>query len=677
MPSATLAIALVLAAQAPGSFEAEFDTALGTAGLTTLSTRMDENILRFFGPTEFTHPFYSALQERPWRTPFFADGIRRELAGAVGLPNEQLNTLMRLLGVGSRRTLLGSPIAGPEAESLKPDALDRVLQTLKQAGVVKGDIPNLTTVPAEVREAAALILNSLNQAVVYRRLALRNIPDVADAYTFVALRGRDSLAGDDMDRMTRTLRSVDLGYFGAAAHDVFYATYRMPGADRGTPNASPLAAAQRLRTVSPLLKYDVEVETTWGVIRLTGGSDTVHADRPTLLILDTGGNDTYLNCPSNASAGNWASVVVDAHGNDRYLSAEALATVDVEKFAQRKTGGAKPGPGGALFGIVALIDLQGDDRYASHRPGIGSGRFGFAMLHDEQGHDVYDGYADSQGFGYSGVGTLEDQAGDDVYRCFTQSQGSASVRGLGLLVDRAGNDRYLANETVIDMPSPQSDKHNVSLAQGAAIGRRADYLDAHSQAGGVGILYDAAGDDEYRSSVFGQGVGYWEGVGMLIDGAGKDLYHGQWYVQGAAAHFAVGYLEDISGDDQYIALMNMAQGAGHDFSQGWLIDRAGNDSYKAPNLSLGAGNANGMGVFLELLGNDTYESSGVTLGKAAEAPAFGLRSRALCLGVFMDFAGEDTYPAAATWAKNGSRTPNWTQRGLTPAESQVGVFWDR
>lgn len=673
----TLAMALLATAQGATGFEAEFETALGTAGLTTQSARMDENILRFFGPTEFTHPFYSALQERPWRTAFFADGIRRELGANLGIPSEQLNSLMRLAGAGTRRTLLGSPIAAAETEAGKPDGLDKILQTLKQAGVVRGEIPSLTTVPADVRSSAALMLHTLNASLVYRRLAVRGISDVADAHTFTAMRGRDDLAGDDLERMIRIHRSVDYGYFGAAAHDIFYSVYRFVGADRGAANEGPRAAAQRLRGISPQLKYDVEIDTTWGIIRLTGGSDTTHPDRPTLLIIDTGGNDTYLNCPSNATAGNWASIVIDTHGNDKYLSDPALSTTAVEKFDKRRSGGAKPGPGGALFGVVALVDLQGDDRYASHRPGIGSGRFGFAMVQDEAGNDVYDGYAETQGFGYGGYGMLEDHEGDDQYLCFTQSQGSGSVHGTGLLIDRAGNDRYLANEAVIDFPSPQSDKHNVSLAQGAAIGRRADYLDAHSLAGGVGVLYDAAGDDEYRAGVFGQGVGYWEGVGMLIDGAGKDKYHGQWYVQGAAAHFAVGYLEDLAGDDEYVAMMNMAQGAGHDFSTGWLLDRSGNDKYQAPNLSLGAGNANGLGVFIDLLGDDTYASTGVTLGKAAEAPAFGLRSRALCLGVFLDLQGSDTYPSALAWAQNAARTANWTTRGLTPAESQVGVFWDR
>jgi hypothetical protein len=53
-----------------------------------------------------------------------------------------------------------------------------------------------------------------------------------------------------------------------------------------------------------------------------------------------------------------------------------------------------------------------------------------------------------------------------------------------------------------------------------------------------------------------------------------------------------------------------------------------------------------------------------------------VRERALCLGVFMDLDGNDVFPAAATWAKNGARVANWTDRGPFPAESHVGVFWD-
>ncbi|HVL38244.1 MAG TPA: hypothetical protein VM328_02525, partial [Fimbriimonadaceae bacterium] len=286
-------------------------------------------------------------------------------------------------------------------------------------------------------------------------------------------------------------------------------------------------------------------------------------------------------------------------------------------------------------------------------------------------------YRDSLGYGEYGVGVLEDVLGSDTYEGFNQVQGVGQTMGGGLLADREGSDTYRANDEVIDFPSPQSAQHNVSMSQGAGNGRRSDYTTGHSLAGGIGILYDGGGDDQYSCGVFGQGVGYWMGVGLLFDSSGHDRYLGQWYAQGASAHFAIGYLEDEAGDDTYTAPMNMAQGAGHDFSVGGLVDRAGDDKYVAPNLSLGAGNANGIGFLLEFGGNDTYASSGWTLGKGAEAPKGSMRTRALCLGLFIDFGGNDTYPAQATWAKNGSRTANWTDRGPTPAESQLGVFWDR
>ncbi len=655
--------------------EADFDTALGTVGLSTETAHFDDSLLKLFGQTEFTTPFYSACQANPWRMPFFADTFRREINGYVGLPSDTLNALLRMTGDGTRRTLLGSPIASSEADAAKPGALEKILADFKASGVIKGDVPSVTNVPKEVQQAAALILSTAAKSLRYRRLALRGIPDVAEAYLFVALRGREDLEDEDADRMLRIDRSVDLGYFGAAAHDLVYATYRCEAADRAEP-AKTHAAAQLLKSVSPLLKYDFEVDTTWGVIRLTGGSDTVHPDRPTLLIIDTGGNDTYLNCPSNASAGNWLSVVIDARGDDKYLSDPALAKTTIADYASRKTAAAKPGCGGALFGCTILVDLEGNDLYRTHRPGLASARYGFSVLEDESGDDTYDAYADSEGFATFGGAILEDHSGKDEYRCFTQSQGSAGVRGGALLLDRAGNDQYIANDKQIDVPSAQSAEHNTSLAQGASIGRRADYLDGHNLAGGIGILDDLEGNDSYSCAVFGQGMGYWQGVGMLWDGAGQDTYLGLWYVQGAAAHYAIGYLEDIGGNDTYTALMNMAQGAGHDFSIGWLLDRDGDDVHRAPNLSLGAGNANGMGIFVDLAGNDSYDSNGITLGKAAETAKLTIRARALCLGVFMDRAGDDKYPDLA-WSKNNTRIANWTDKGLKPAESQMGVFWDR
>ena len=264
---------------------------------------------------------------------------------------------------------------------------------------------------------------------------------------------------------------------------------------------------------------------------------------------DTGGHDRYVNVPSNPDVDTGCAVVIDGAGNDLYLSDAALESTGLAEWAGRKSGGNLPGPAGALLGYTMLIDNQGDDLYRTHRAGLGCGRYGVSVVLDKAGNDRYDAYQNSEGYGEFGVGILEDLAGNDRYDCFTQSQGYGFVKGSGALIDRGGDDLYMANDTVIDFPAAQSDKHNNSMAQGVGNGYRRDYIDVHSLAGGVGLLFDQAGNDTYSSAIFGQGVGYWEGVGMLWDASGSDSYSGQWYVQGACAHFAVGYLEDVEGDE--------------------------------------------------------------------------------------------------------------------------------
>lgn len=641
-------------------FETEVEAALGQAGLTSRTARFEPGLANLFAQGEFQSALYKTVLELPWRLPFLAESNRRDIGSLPGKPSDTLNTLSRLAGFGTRRTLLGDPAKGWLDQTMAPDSLSKLLTDFKARGVVKSAIPDLTAVPAAVRQAATIVLRAQDQVLKYRKLAFART-DV-DAIYNLYVKGVNDSDPEEFDRSLRMMRSVDLSYLVAGAHDLILAAQTAQAVLVTTPSST---------------RYDVDIDTVWGSIRLSGGTANTYPDKPTLLVIDTGGADTYLNVPANASPQNFASVTIDTNGLDTYLSDPALAGSTVAAWSKRNSGAGKAGPGGALCGYAVLIDAEGDDVYRSHRSGLGASKFGVACLLDRSGKDTYDAYADAQGFGQFGVGILEDLEGDDSYSGFSQVQGVGQTAGVGALIDRAGTDKYVANETTIDFPSAQSAQHNVSMSQGAGNGRRADYLDGHSLAGGVGLLYDQAGNDSYSCGVFGQGVGYWMGVGMLWDEDGNDRYLGQWYIQGAAAHFAVGYLEDNAGKDRYEAPMNMALGAGHDFSLGMLVERAGDDEYIGPNLSLGAGNANGIGAFFDLTGNDSYKSSGITLGRAAEAPKQSVRSRALCFGLFMDFAGGDTFPASVNYATNGSRTVNWADKAPTVAESQVGVFWDR
>jgi hypothetical protein len=642
------------------TFDSDFETALGTAGLTTRTARFDENLLRFFRSGEHMTPIYAACSENPWRVPAFAASVRNELSTTGGRPSDSLSVLARQLGFQVRRTLLGNPNQAEEDRAKKPGALQAILGRYKSLNLIK-EVPNLDVVPADTQKAAALILDVLLRVREYRRLAFQRCGNLDALYARLSTAPPDP-ESTDFDLLLPLYRNVDFGYLYAGGHDLLLACQ---------------AASAYVSTVPETQQYSLRIETSMGDVVLAGGSNETYGDnRPTLLHINTGGNDTYVNPARNASASNWASILIDSAGGDRYVSDLELRETAIAKWSKRK-GANAPGPCSALFGYAVLIDTEGYDLYRSHRPGLASARFGVAALLDKEGDDVYDAYANGEGFADGGIAVLEDLAGKDSYAGFTQVQGVGLTLGAGMLLDRTGDDTYLANDEVVDFPSAQSAQHNNSMSQGAGYGRRADYLDSHSLAGGLGILYDVEGNDRYSCGVFGQGVGYWEGVGFLWDGGGADTYQGQWYVQGAAAHFSVGYLEDLGGDDKYSALMNMAQGAGHDFSLGFLIDHAGSDSYTAPNLSLGAGNANGIGVFIDVVGDDTYNSAGITLGRAAEAPKGSLRATALTLGLFMDLAGRDTYPASANWAKDAVRVANWTDKTLRPEESQLGIFYDR
>lgn len=653
---------MVAGTQVTATPDSEFETALGTAGLTTKTARFDENLAKFYRLGEFSSPIYEACNENPWRIPFFSKTFRDEMSTQIGSAAAGLQSGSQMVGFPIRRMLLGNPNVAEESAAKVDGSLKALLADWQTKKILTGPIPKLDDVPKEVQQAASLILRVIPRTLDVRKAAFKNLGDLGPLYGKFSQRVTNDEFGDEFNDKLQAYRAVDMPYLAAGGHDLFLAVQ---------------TASVMVATVPESTSYDVQIPTNWGLIRLTGGGDTKHPDRPTLLVIDTGGNDTYVNCPSNQSASNWASVVLDTSGGDRYISDEGLKDQPLAKWDARAKGSNEPGPGGALFGYSVLLDRSGNDIYRTHRPGIGSGRFGMAATIDMDGDDIYDAYVDSEGFGNFGAGILEDVKGNDKYFGFNQVQGCGQTEGFGYLADREGDDEYVANDEVIDFASPQSAQHNVSMAQGAGNGRRADYLDGHTLAGGVGVLLDQAGADKYSCGVFGQGVGYGRGTGFLWDLAGKDSYYGQWYVQGASAHYAIGVLDDENGDDTYIALMNMAQGAGHDFAIGCLLDRAGGDSYKAPNLSIGAGNANGIGIFVDVLGNDKYDSQGITLGKAAEAPKGSLRSRCLCLGVFMDLGGQDFYPASTPWTANATRTANWTDKGLTPQEGQLGIFWDR
>ena len=400
----------------------------------------------------------------------------------------------------------------------------------------------------------------------------------------------------------------------------------------------------------------LSIGTPLGAIEILGtGRDRVEGD-PALLIVDLGGDDTYLGRQATPVHPRMTtSTIIDLGGNDRYDSGDTAGSM-----------------GCGLFGLGAIVDMAGDDSYACKESGIGCGWYGTGLVQDEAGNDTYvvktmwgDGAA------HVGVGLVTDLAGNDRHECGQQAQAMGSTLGAGILLDLAGNDSYVARDdgNVEAIYLNQS----VAMAQGCGFGRRADIGDGHSLAGGFGVLVDAAGDDRYHAQVWAQGAAYWWSVGILEDRAGNDTYENGKYSSGAGAHFGIGCHVDLAGDDIYnvgsTTAVDQYQGHARDGSIGIFIDGDGDDHYLLRSHCAGAGDLCGIGFFWDRRGDDVYEVRPTELGAPNgwnETPQMGaattgdpqrsFRDDLPTTGIFMDTGGNDTYPAGGDAAQDHAWT---------------------
>ena len=355
-----------------------------------------------------------------------------------------------------------------------------------------------------------------------------------------------------------------------------------------------------------------------------------------------------LICLNGAQANTYEDgdylLIIDTAGNDRYLGGattrNAAHPVSIlidhegnDTYISSKTAFAV-----GILGYGFLADLDGNDLYQANA-GIAASSAGVGMLLDKNGDDRYTVHRYGEAAATLGFAILNDLRGNDRYYCVQAGQAFAQVGACAVLTDSTGNDFYEAETERIVYPSPQTKKANASVAQGCGIGRRAHPGDGYSLAGGIAVLVDGAGDDTYISGVFGQGVGYWYGIGILTDFGGNDRYTGPWYNQGAAAHYAVGALLDLGGNDHYRLTMNQGQGHGRDYSTGLLHDRGGQDIFENRGNAAGNANMNGVGLFLKQQGGAEFKMPPVAPGSTGDS-----RPQHLCLGLFLAENGKFVFP---------------------------------
>ena len=361
-------------------------------------------------------------------------------------------------------------------------------------------------------------------------------------------------------------------------------------------------------------------ETEIGPVIVGGVGPTFYLG-PFAIIIDLGGDDNYLYHAGGTTPKIPVAISIDLGGNDLYWSDD--------KFSF----------GSALGGVGILYDAEGNDIYRVNNMSLGCGIFGWGILWDHKGDDTYIGSGVTIGAAFMGGGVLIDDSGFDKYQSNIYSQGFGGTKGIGLLLDKSGNDSYTCTGNILDRLHYAD--HYLSLSQGVGYGYRP------IASGGVGILMDFDGNDVYSAEIFAQGASYWLGFGLLYDRNGNDQYNSFQYSQGSAAHLGIGVLIDENGDDTY-ASTGMSQGCGDDLAAGCLNDRSGDDSYLVRDISQGAGNANGIGLLIdEGNGDDRYLA-----GNEYNVRGYGnWRKEFGSIGIMLDLGGDDSYNGKG---KNGA-----------------------
>jgi hypothetical protein len=418
--------------------------------------------------------------------------------------------------------------------------------------------------------------------------------------------------------------------------------------------------------------FEFIATTPYGAVVIRGGGDDTYEPEgklagDLLLVLDTGGDDTYrIRAGANTSRTNPVAVLIDLAGNDLYgypekfpapakglLPADADGRKKFRDWLQPASMSTRNRQGAGRLGYGVLLDIGGgDDTYRSLRMSQGYANFGVGVLWDDGGDDSYTAEIGAQGAAFVGIAILHDGGGKDSYRAFQSAQAFGWMSSVGVLYDAGGDDAY---ECVVDevlvTDSPQTPKKaNGSLCQGTAFGLRRDKTKTH-RSGGIALLRDAAGNDTYVGSTFAQGTGYWFGTGILADKAGNDTYEGLFYAQAASAHYAIGILLEGGGDDKFNLKrepINCTIGCGHDFSSALFIDEAGDDAYLGKSRAMGAAKCHGHGVFADNGGDDSYTSiQDKSIGWATDYDgkpgSCGNYKYVPSYGFFVDVGGKDTY----------------------------------
>jgi len=352
---------------------------------------------------------------------------------------------------------------------------------------------------------------------------------------------------------------------------------------------------------------------------LGGKKSTTHA-LPAALIIDLKGNDRYERAAVVDSPDCLVSIVLDLGGDDEYggeAPGPAYAAGGVALLVDRKGDdlyqSGRLGQAATVLGCAVLVDLEGDDRYVAEDYAQGHALCGVALLYDLAGDDTYTAWAFAQGGGIGyGLSALVDGEGDDRYLADLHWP---DVYG------NSGPDIYHgASQGYCTGMRPEI-AGGVAALLDLGDGRDRYQSGNFSQGGGYyfsfGLLFDGGGDDENFGTRYSQGFGVHQGIGVRWDAGGDDAYTCRSVAHaGMAWDEGVGYLLEDGGDDTYV-VGDLGCGGAAQTGVAVLIDRGGKDSYRTGRESQGGTGSSeyhdkpALGFLLDLGGDaDDYSLAG-------------------------------------------------------------------
>ena len=220
------------------------------------------------------------------------------------------------------------------------------------------------------------------------------------------------------------------------------------------------------------------------------------------------------------------AVVIDLGSGNTYE--EGSTSLDRPVLIILNTGGGntfrgrKPAiQGGAMLGVSLLVNREGNNSYQADDLAQGSAVAGVGMIVEHGGKNTYRGVRRVQGQALGGVGILIGRGGENDYHAAMWAQGFGAPLGFGLLEETAGHDHYYCGGLY-----PTSYKHPPKksipatpgyegFGQGVGAGIR------QVGDGGVGILLNGGGHNVYEFDYLAHGGGYWCGMGFARDFGGN------------------------------------------------------------------------------------------------------------------------------------------------------------